>query len=222
MIERLKAAKTRAQAVSFDFFHWDLWKRREIQNISSLVFKKLLLLKFTHFWLFSLLAFTNLWIWVRIHYLTVLRLHIWCFHPNSCLECCWKMIRNETVYVYMNASMAVKKTKTKKNNKVVPSVSCLAALGHPAGATLVSPEAPPVPWPPAQVSGCRYRWVEGVQGTSCVLQLLLGPPEETWDRWTHADQPWTDWVKLFEKQNTRGTREAIKTVNGRLVSELSC
>ena len=125
------------------------------------------------------------------------------------------------ILFYLIVTMALEKKK-KKRNKVIPSISCLARLGHPAGATLVSPGAPPVPWPPAQVSGCRYIWVEGVQGTSCVLQLLLGPPEETWDRWTHADQPWTDWVKLFEKQNTRGTREAVKTVNARLVSSLSC
>lgn len=61
----------------------------------------------------------------------------------------------------------------------IPSVSCLSVLGHPGDATLASPGAPPVPCAPAQGSGCRSTWVEGVQGTSCVLQLVMGPLEET-------------------------------------------
>lgn len=112
--------------------------------------------------------------------------------------------KQDLVYVYINVNTGGEK------HKVIPSVSCLSVLGHPGDATLVSPGAPPEPWPPAQGSGCRYTWVEGVQGTSRVLQVHMGPPEETWDRWTHADHPWTDWVKLLWKSSTQEATEMKK------------
>ncbi len=89
------------------------------------------------------------------------------------------MNMSENVYVHVSVNVNVWRKKTKEKHKAGPSVSCLSVLAHPGDATLVSPEAPPVPWPPAQGSGCRYRWVEGVQGTSCVLQLPMGPLGET-------------------------------------------
>lgn len=102
-----------------------------------------------------------------------------------------------------------------ENTKAKPSESCLWVLGHPGDATLVSPGAPPVPWPPAQGSGCRNRWVEGVQGTSCVLQLLMGPQEQTWDWWTHADQPWTDRRKLWETTQTLCKQHRLVSTDSR-------
>lgn len=56
-----------------------------------------------------------------------------------------------------------------------PSESYLSVLGHLGDATPVSPGAPPVPWPPAQGSGCRNKWVVGVQGTSYALELPMVP-----------------------------------------------
>lgn len=78
------------------------------------------------------------------------------------------------------------------NNGAKPSVSCLWALGHHGDATLVSPGALPALWQPVQGSRYRNRWVGGVQGTSCSLQTLMGLWPLTLDRWTHADQPWTE------------------------------
>lgn len=110
------------------------------------------------------------------------------------------------LYVSINLNVTLKQKTIAK-----PLVSCLSVPGHLGDATLVSPGAHPLPWPPARGSGCRSRWVEVAPETSQSLQLLMGPQEEMWGEWIHTDWPWTEWAKLFGKQHIRGTKECENT-----------